>query len=107
MSQWLDRAARGNVAQLREFGEPITYLPNGGVGVPIETACIQTAPAIDQSTSPGYFADIHVDPLVIVAPQKKDEVVWADGVFYVVSKIARPLPDSMFILALHRKFDPL
>lgn len=106
MSNWQNLAARDIAAQLRTFGEPITYLPYGGVGLPIETTCIQTAPAIEQSMSPGYFADIHVDPLVIAAPQKKDEVAWADGAFYVVTKVARPLPDSMYILALHRKFDP-
>lgn len=107
MSTWSDLPARVNAAQLRVFGEPIVYRPNGGVGAPVEIKCIPTTPGIDTSAALGYFADVHVDPADVPYPQKKDEVDWSDGVTYTVSKVSRPLPDSMYVLALHRKFDPL
>ena len=74
------------------------------MGDPILTTAIMDKPNIDQSSAPGYFADIHVDPAIITAPLRGDEVVWPDGTVYVVAKVLRPDLYSMYILALHQKF---
>ena len=106
MPTWSDFAARDNAANLRVFGEPITYIPNKGAGEPLSTLAILKPPAIEQSSSPGYFADIEIDPLVVTAPRKGDGVVWADGTAYVVGKV---VPDQygLTTVAIHRKLDPL
>lgn len=107
MSNWSESVARVNAAGLNTFGEAIIYLPNKGAGAPISTAAILQPPTIDQSGAPGYFADIKVDPVVVTAPMRGDQVIWADDTAYVVAKVTRPVPAGMFILALHRKLDPL
>ena len=104
MSNFSDAATRVNSACLSTFGEPITYITNAGGHVEISTSCILRPPEIDGSSSPGYFADIEVDPAVITAPQRKDIVIWADETVYVVSKVVQPAY-GMPILALHRKDD--
>ena len=106
MSNWANIAALANVAQLAVFGEPITYVPDKGLGDPIQTTAILQKPQIDQSASPGYFADIEIDPLQVTSPARGDQVIWADGVTYTVAKVVRPSPYSLFIAALHRKSDP-
>ncbi len=106
MTAWAQQSGLANAALLAAFGEPITYIPNKGSGVPIATVAILDKPQIDQSASPGYFADIHIDPLQVTNPARGDQVVWADGVSYVVAKVVRPDPYSLFIAALHRRVDP-
>src|SRR5260370_9920866 len=100
-----DLASRDHAQQLRAFGEPVTYIPAKGLGDPIEISAILDKPQIDQSGTPGYFADIHVDPAIVTNPLRGDQVIWADETVYVVAKVARPARYSMFVLALHRKFD--
>lgn len=95
-----------NAALLAAFGEPITYIPNKGSGQPIATSAILDKPQIDQSASPGYFADVHIDPLQVTTPMRGDQVVWTDGVSYIVAKVVRTDPYSLFIAALHRRLDP-
>ena len=106
MSEWSNLVAGVNVAQLAAFGEPITYIPNKGSGAPIATVAILDKPQIDQAASPGYFADVHIDPLQVTSPARGDQVIWADGVTYTVAKVVRPAPYGLFIAALHRTFDP-
>ena len=106
MSNWANIVAGFNVAQLGAFGEPIMYIPDKGLGEPIATVAILDKPQIDQSASPGYFADVHIDPLQVTSPARGDQVIWADGVTYTVAKVVRPDAYSLFIAALHRKADP-
>src|ERR1017187_4476550 len=105
MSNWSNLMAGANAAQLAAFGEPITYIPNKGSGEPIATVAILDKPQIDQSASPGYLADIHIDPLQVTSPARGDVVIWADGVSYIVAKVVRPDPYSLFIAAIHRRTD--
>ena len=104
------RSANLNQAQLRAHGEPIVYLPQQGAGAPIADAggnpplAILRKPAIMQSSAPGYFGDIEVDPLVIAAPQLKDVVEWA-GVQYWVARVVND-PYGLTTLAIHRRNDP-
>ncbi len=106
MSTFADLAASANDALLAVHGDSITYIPNKGTGDPITTTAILAKPEIEQSASPGYFADLRLDPLQITAPLKGDQVVWTDGVTYTVAKIARPKPFGLFIVSIHRTFDP-
>jgi hypothetical protein len=99
---WKDSAARVNAAQLATFGVPITYIPIAGE--PLTTRCILRQPTIEQSASPGYFADIDIDPQQIPNPQRKDEVVMEDGTVYLVTKVLNP-PLGFITVAIHRKFD--
>ena len=100
MSIWSTLAARVRAAEFATFGEPITYIPEQGLGDPITTVAILRRPTVDPA-SRDFFADIEVDPTV-VTPQVKDEVVWADSTAYVVRRVQRP-PDGLLILSLHRK----
>ena len=86
MSDFDDAMADLNDATLDALGYPITYIPISGDN-PIKTLCMLKKPEIDQSLSPGYFADLDIDPLQIPNPQRKDEVVWADGTVYVVNRV--------------------
>lgn len=108
MSNWSDLAARDIAIQLRTFGEPITYMPAGGLQPTRYETAILEPPAIDASGAPGagvcYFADIAVDPAI---PRLRgDKVIWADGVEYVVAKVVSD-PYGLTKLALHRKADPI
>ncbi len=104
MSDFDDAVADLNAACLDSYGKPITYRGQLGLADPIATTCTLLPPRIDQSASPGYFADIEVDPAVITSPQRRDEVDWADGTVYVVGKVLNP-PYGLMTLALHRKYD--
>ncbi|HYX47872.1 MAG TPA: hypothetical protein VE820_13770 [Sphingomicrobium sp.] len=104
MSDFDDAISDLNDACLDSFGKSIAYRGGQGLADPIATTCTLLPPRIDQSASPGYFADIEVDPTIITNPQRKDEVDWADGTVYVVSKVLNP-PYGLVTLALHRKFD--
>lgn len=106
LSNFSDAMVGLNAAELAEFGEPITYIPSGGAGEPIQTVCRPRKPLIDQSSGPGYYADIDVDPAVIKNPQRRDVVIWQDGTPYVVNKVVNP-PYGLATLAIHRKIDPL
>lgn len=103
MSPWESAALQANIDSLAQGGEPISYT---GRGQTIQTVCLLSPVPITQSTAPGYFADIEVDPLVITDPARGDQVEWKDGVIYTVAAIARR-PYNLTALALHRKFDPL
>jgi hypothetical protein len=100
MPNWSSIAASVNAAQLRVFGEPITYLPLKGVGDSITESAILLQPSIDQPNTPGYFADIEVDPAT--PRQRGDKVIWVDGTVYVVNRVSLP-PHSNAILALHKQ----
>ena len=106
MTAWAQQSGLANAALLAAFGEPITYIPNKGSGDPTLTVAILDKPQIDQSASPGYFADIHLDPLQVANPARGDQVVWRDGVTYTVAKVVRPDPYGLFIVAIHRTLDP-
>lgn len=107
-SRWSQLATRDIAVQLRTFGEPILYMPAGGLAPTIAENAILSPPEIDTSASPGagacYFADIQVAP----TPQRLrgDKVIWADGVEYVVAKVVSR-PYELTRLALHRKADPI
>lgn len=106
MSNFSDLAADANAAMLDEFGEPIEYRPADGKGEPIVTVGILLRPTMQQSRGPGYFADVQVDPAVVVDPEKGDAVVWADGVEYEVMRVVAA-EDELTTLVLHRKDDPI
>ena|SRR5947199_499093 len=95
-----------NAIILANFGEAVTYVPNKGLGEPIAITAILDKPEIDQSASPGYFADVRLDPIQVPSPLRGDLVVWTDGCTYTVSKVVRPDPYGLFIAAIHRTFDP-
>jgi len=92
-------------ALLANFGEPITYFTDAVLGTQIQTNCILLRERITQSTAPGFFADVQVDPLIIQSPQRGDQVEWADGTIYTVAQVVAP-PYMLTTLALHRKDDP-
>jgi len=100
---WSDLINATNPDFLAAFGEPITYLPQQGLGTPIATSCILLKHRITQSSAPGYFADVEVDPGL--NPHRKDIVTWADGTDYVVAQVINP-PYGLVTLALHLKTDP-
>ncbi len=108
MSFWSDAAARTTPIFQTIGGEPIIYtsVVNGQQQTPITTTAILLPNGIEQSSSPGYFADIEVDPALVTAPARGDLVQWADGTVYVVAQIAPKRPYSMFALAIHRQDDP-
>lgn len=99
-----ERRRRINSAVFREFGEPVRYLPKGGD--PVETRVIPriTASEAPQPSAPGFFAHVEVDPEAVPSPGRKDEVVWADGTFYVVASVRQGVKANP-IVALHRKGD--
>jgi hypothetical protein len=106
MSNWSTIVANLNAAQLATFGEPITYTPDKGLGDPIATTAILDRSKIDQSTSPGYFGEISIDPLQVTNPARGDQVTWADGVTYTVAKVIRTDNYNLFTAVLHRTSDP-
>jgi hypothetical protein len=95
-------------AALAEFGEPITYIGAKGADTDgaIATVAILCAPTLLQSGTPGYFADLEVDPVVVVNPQKGDRVVWADGSVYEVARVVQR-PYQLTKLAVHRKVEAI
>lgn len=105
MSDFNDLAIVAHAEMLASFGEAIGYRATGK-GEPIDAVGILLRPAVQQSSAPGYFADVQVDPAVIVDPQKGDVVVWADGVEYVVSRVIAP-PYELTTLVLFRQDDPI
>ena len=103
MSELDDAIVDASAAALEVMGTVITYIPFAtGVGFP--ALCFLRPPQIVQPSSPAYFGEIEVDPTVIPAPQTKDQVVWLDGTFYVVSRVVNP-PRGLTNLSLHRKVD--
>ncbi len=104
MSDFLDAMADLNAAELESFGVSITYRVNKGAAAPIDALAILRKPAVMQSSAPGYFGDIDVDPAVISDPQLGDVVVWTDGVEYVVARVINP-PYGLMTLAIHRRTD--
>jgi hypothetical protein len=100
-----DAIADETSASLEAMGIDIIYIPLKGQGDAIATRCFLSKPQVEQSSAPGYFGHIEVDPLVIVNPQVKDEVVWADDTRYWVGPGIVNGPRGMVKLALHRKFD--
>jgi len=105
MSNWSALAANDHAIQLRTFGEPITYTPAQGTGDPVSTTAILETSVIDQSSAPGVFAQIRVDPAVIT-PVRGDVVTWADGTVYIVANIAPRRAYEMPLLSLQAKWDP-
>ena len=101
---WSTQSAAINAAALKQFGEPVVYQSVDG-GPSVSTTAIIGQPTIEQSTSPGYFADVEVDPVVITNPQRDDQITWADGVVYIVGRVVAP-PYGLTKLALHRLADP-
>lgn len=89
---------------LQRFGLDVLYSGYGSESDPISVRCIKMNPEIQQSASPGYFADIQVDPLVVTAPRRGDLITWPDGCIYSVGKIAAT-PDGLTILAIHKTGD--
>jgi hypothetical protein len=90
---------------LAQLGEPITYTPTGGT--PVQTVALPAGAAnILQSSAPGYFMDVEIDPLVVTTPLRGDIVTWSNGTAYIVAKVAIPDIYGLFILALHRQTDP-
>jgi hypothetical protein len=91
-----------NAAALEVCGVPITYLPSGAE--PVSTVGILKKPEIQQSSAPGYFADLDVDPVVFARARKGETVVWADGTEYVIGRMLNP-PFGLATIALHKKAD--
>lgn len=106
MSDYTDAMAEANAAVLDAMGVDITYTPNCGTGAPFAVLCKPMKPVIDQSAAPGYFADIGVDPTVILNPQRKDLVTWPDGSVYIVGKVVTP-PFGLTVLAIHKLLAPV
>ena len=99
MSDLDDAIADANTAVLDVMGISITYTPLNGA--PFAASCFLSAPAEQQSTTPGYFGDIQVDPTVVVNPLRHDTVTWSNGTNYTVGRVVRP-PRGFTVLALHR-----
>lgn len=104
MTIWDQSAIAANVESFAVAGEPITYTPAQGQGTPIVTTCLLRQ-RISGSASPGFFADIEVDPLVISTPLRGDQVTWKDGVVYTVAQVIND-PYGLVTVALHRLIDP-
>jgi hypothetical protein len=101
---WTDYTTPADAVLLETMGEPITYRV-GGSGEPIETSAILDASGRAESSAPGYFGEIEVDPAVVTDPQMGDLVIWADGVEYLVQRVVRPAY-GLTRLQLRRKADP-
>lgn len=102
MSPWESASLQANIDSFAQGGEPISYVKQGQI---TKTVCLLSRVPITQSSAPGFFADIEVDPLVITDPKRGDEIEWKDGVIYVVGSVIRD-PYGLTALSLHRKFDP-
>jgi hypothetical protein len=101
-----DIIGRMDSAVLRTYRETATYLPDGGKGDPLTIRCVLNNPAEQQSASPGFFAEIQVDPSVVTDPRKGDVVIWTDDVAYVVGRVNKPAY-GLTSLSLHRQNDRL
>lgn len=99
MSQIGPAISTASSVLLRVCGEPITYFPGRGMSPSITENALLLKPEIDQSTAPGYFADLEVDPGTM--RQRGDLVVWSDGSQYIVNKVVQRLNQNT-VLAIHR-----
>jgi hypothetical protein len=89
-----------------ELGESVLYRADGGKADPVSIRCILNNPAEQQSASPGFFAEIEVDPSAVTDPRKGDVVIWTDDVAYVVGRVNKPA-FGLTSLTLHRQNDRL
>lgn len=104
MPNWTDLGVQANVVMLQRFGLDVLYSGNGGESDPISIRCIKMNPEIQQSATPGYFADIQVDPLVVTAPRRGDLITWPDGCRYSVGKVLAT-ENGLTVLAIHKAGD--